>query len=216
MMMPELANRSPDKPAVERRDLSSRPLTVKINPGEYRVTRSANEVIMTVLGSCVAACIRDPVAGVGGMNHFMLPESVCGSWDDGPGSLRYGNFAMERLLDDIFRCGRRRDRLEVKVFGGADMVGSVVPIGTRNADFVEAYLRKKEIPIVAADLRGEHARRVRYFPLTGRVFVQEMPRESPGVGPAGAGCSMAGNAYQQPDRLSGMRGRDAGQGADCR
>lgn len=158
---------------------------VKVNPGEHYVTRNADEMIITVLGSCIAACIRDPIAGVGGMNHFMLPESSNGLWNGQPGSLRYGNFAMERLLADIFCCGGHPDRLEVKVFGGADMIGTGALIGARNADFVEAFLRGRRLPIVAAHLRGWHARRIHYFPLTGRVLMQEMPREDvPMIGPA--------------------------------
>ena len=166
-----------DDPATSSHDPCCQALPVKINPGEHYVTRNSGEVIVTVLGSCVAACIRDPVAGVGGMNHFMLPESASGSWDGAPGSLRYGNFAMERLLADICSRGGHPERLEVKVFGGADMIGSTVLIGARNADFVEAYLRGKGLPIAAAHLRGDLARRIRYYPLTGRVLMQEMPRE---------------------------------------
>jgi chemotaxis protein CheD len=171
---------SDDDPALRGHDPCGAPTAVKINPGEHYVTRNAAEMIVTVLGSCVAACIRDPVAGVGGMNHFMLPESPSGTWGGRSASLRYGNFAMERLVNDILALGGRRDRLEVKVFGGAGMIDGA-NIGPRNADFVEAYLREQGLPIAAAHLRGDHARRIHYFPLTGRVLMQEMPREEAGT-----------------------------------
>ena len=134
-------------------------------------------MIVTVLGSCIAACIRDPIAQVGGMNHFMLPESDDGAWGAASASLRYGNFAMERLINDILCRGGHRSRLEIKVFGGARMIGNTALIGPQNADFVEAYLKDEGLPIAAAHLRGAHARRVHYFPLTGRVRMLEMPRD---------------------------------------
>ncbi len=147
---------------------------VKIGPGDHYVTGKAEEMILTVLGSCVAACIRDPVAGIGGMNHFMLPESATGNWGSASASLRYGNFAMERLINDLLCRGGRRCRLEVKVFGGAAMSGGGTLVGPRNAEFVEAYLQAEGLSITARHLRGKHARRVHYFPLTGRVLLREL------------------------------------------
>ena len=150
-------------------------ILVKIGPGEHYVTSKPEEVITTVLGSCVAACIRDPVATVGGMNHFMLPASESGFWGGVTGSLRYGNFAMERLINDILKRGGRRERLEVKIFGGGDVLGSGAPIGHRNADFAESYLRAEGICVSAQHLRGHAARRVRYSPLSGQAMVLELP-----------------------------------------
>ena len=147
---------------------------IKIGPGEHYVTRQVNETIITVLGSCVAACIRDPIARVGGMNHFMLPESRTGHWNGASANMRYGNFAMEELVNDILRQGGRRSRLEVKVFGGARMIAHGAAIGPQNADFVEAYLKAESMPIAAHHLRGQHARRVEYEPLGGRVRLLEM------------------------------------------
>jgi chemotaxis protein CheD len=150
--------------------------TVKIGPGDYYVTRNPAEVIVTVLGSCIAACIRDPVARVGGMNHFMLPESDDGAWGTASASLRYGNFAMEHLINNILCRGGHRSRLEIKVFGGASTIGNTTLIGARNADYIEAYLGEEGLPIAASHLRGLHARRIHYVPLTGRVRLLELPR----------------------------------------
>lgn len=147
---------------------------IKIGPGEHYVTRQPDELIVTVLGSCVAACIRDPLAGIGGMNHFMLPESETGKWGLGSANLRYGNFAMERLINDILIGGGHRSRLEVKVFGGAAMIGSGAAIGHKNASFVEAYLKAERMPIAASHLRGESARRIDYAPRGGKVMMLEM------------------------------------------
>ncbi len=164
---------------------------VKIGPGDHYVTRSPDEMILTVLGSCVAACIRDPVAGVGGMNHFMLPESASGNWGTASASLRYGNFAMERLINDLLCRGGRRGRLEVKVFGGAAMNEGGTDVGLRNAEFVETYLQAEGLAITARHLRGRHARRIHYFPLTGRVQLRELQIEVSDVRVAEAGYQAA-------------------------
>jgi chemotaxis protein CheD len=148
--------------------------TVNVPPGDHFVTTRADVVITTVLGSCVAACIRDPVALVGGLNHFMLPSSESGVWGGTAGSRRFGNFAMESLINDILKRGGRRSRLEVKVFGGGDLLGVSAPIGHLNADFVEWYLRAEGMPIAASQMRGHAARQVRYFPITGRALVKEL------------------------------------------
>lgn len=150
-------------------------MLIKIGPGEHYVTSKTGEAITTVLGSCVAACIRDPVAAVGGMNHFMLPASDSGSWSGVTGSLRYGNFAMERLINDILKRGGRRERLEAKIFGGSDMLGSGAPIGHLNANFAEAYLQNEGICVAAQHLRGHAARRVNYLPDSGQVMMLELP-----------------------------------------
>jgi chemotaxis protein CheD len=147
---------------------------IKIGPGEHYVTRQKNEAIVTVLGSCVAACIRDPIAGVGGMNHFMLPESTTGRWGGASANMRYGNFAMEVLINDILRHGGQRHRMEIKLFGGATMIASGSTIGPQNADFVEAYLKAEQMSVAAHHLRGHHARRVEYEPFDGRVRLLEM------------------------------------------
>jgi chemotaxis protein CheD len=150
---------------------------VKVLPGEHYVTQSSDEMIVTVLGSCVAACIRDPVARVGGMNHFMLPENEIGAWGEASSSLRYGNFAMERLINDILKLGGRRSRFEIKLFGGANVLSIGASIGRKNCEFIEAYLAAEGLPITAQHLYGEHPRRVHYFPGTGKVFMLELRRQ---------------------------------------
>lgn len=147
---------------------------VKLLPNEYYVT-SEDIVLSTVLGSCVAACIRDPEAGVGGMNHFMLPGSDESS-QPGSVSMRYGAYAMEILINELLKMGARRERLEAKVFGGGAVMEQMrqLNIGERNAEFVLRYLDTEQIPVLAQDLCGDRARRVNYFPRTGQVLVRKM------------------------------------------
>lgn len=144
----------------------------RLLPAEYFAT-DRKLVLVTVLGSCVAACLRDPILGVGGMNHFMLPDG-----DPGVGeSARYGNHAMELLINELLKAGAHRDRLEAKVFGGANVLKSFTsnPIGTRNAEFIRDYLATEHIPVLAEDLLGIHPRKVGFFPVTGRAFVKRLP-----------------------------------------
>ena len=159
------------------RDPNFDAIAVKVFPGEHYVT-AADEMIVTVLGSCVSACIRDPVAAVGGMNHFMLPESGDreSEWAEASSGMRYGNVAMERLINDILAHGGLRHRLEIKVFGGGNVLKGHSDIGHRNASFVESYLLAENLPIAAGHLRGTHPRRVHYFPMTGRVMLLELRR----------------------------------------
>jgi chemotaxis protein CheD len=159
-----LIGRPSDDPRQGRRIL-------KLGPGDHAVSAAPEVLLLTVLGSCVAACIRDPVAGVGGMNHFMLPESPDGRWGRASFSLRFGNFAMEQLINDILHQGGRRERMEVKVFGGARIGPDTSAIGLRNADYVETYLKAEGLTVLARDLRGTRARRLAYLPVSGRAFV---------------------------------------------
>jgi chemotaxis protein CheD len=142
---------------------------VKVFPGEFYVTRKADEVLLTVLGSCVSACIRDPLAGVGGMNHFMLPHHHSGSWGDDLKSARFGNFAMEKLINELIKAGCSRERMEVKVFGGGNVIESTSAVGSGNAEFVLRYLEAEGLSCAAQDLGGTLPRRIQYFPGTGRV-----------------------------------------------
>jgi len=146
----------------------------KILPGEYYFT-GKDMLIVTVLGSCVAACIRDRVSGVGGMNHFMLPD---GGDVDSPvsASMRYGTYAMEVLINDVLKAGARRENLEAKVFGGGNVLRGFIAInvGERNAQFVRDYLRAENIRIVAEDLNDIHPRKVYFFPRTGKVLVKKL------------------------------------------
>ncbi|MEL0167385.1 MAG: chemoreceptor glutamine deamidase CheD [Pseudomonadaceae bacterium] len=147
----------------------------KILPGEYYATKEP-EVIVTVLGSCVAACIRDRVNGIGGMNHFLLP--LDGSAEPGKPtqSARYGAYAMELLINEVIKLGGHRERLEAKVFGGAAVLRGMLlnDVGKRNAEFVEQYLHNEHIPVVAADLLQDFPRKVYFFPETGQVWVKRI------------------------------------------
>jgi chemotaxis protein CheD len=143
---------------------------VKVFPGEFYVTGKSDEVIVTVLGSCVSACIRDPLLGIGGMNHFMLPQSHSGRWGADAEPTRFGNFAMEKLINELIKAGATRDRMEIKVFGGGNVTDSTQAIGTQNADFVLRYLSAEGLRSVAQDLGGDHPRRIHYYPKTGRVI----------------------------------------------
>ncbi len=151
---------------------------VRVLPGEYYYTRE-QLMIMTVLGSCVAACLRDRVSGVGGMNHFLLPES--GDADSpASDSMRYGSYAMEVLINDLFKAGARRENLEAKVFGGGNVIlgmGSS-PVGSRNARFVVDYLKTDNIPIVVQDLEDIYPRKVCFFPASGKVWVKKLRHEA--------------------------------------
>jgi chemotaxis protein CheD len=151
--------------------------TAKILPGEYYVTRS-DEAITTVLGSCISACIRDPSRGVGGMNHFMLPEetSVGNSWLDPAVGLatRYGSYAMESLINDLLKLGATRERLEIKVFGGGRILTSMTDVGARNIAFIHDYARIEGYRVAAEDLGGLQPRKVVYFPAQGRVKVRRL------------------------------------------
>lgn len=151
-------------------------MAVKVFPGEHYVTGDSDEMLVTILGSCISACIRDPMTGIGGMNHFMLPNYTAGCWDSTSESMRYGNVAMERLINDILAKGAVRSKLEIKVFGGGNVMGGSANIGHRNADFVEEYLAAESLPIVARHLRGSLPRRLHYFPATGRAMLQELMR----------------------------------------
>jgi chemotaxis protein CheD len=147
----------------------------KILPGEYFVSENGM-LLVTVLGSCVAACIRDTDAGIGGMNHFMLPDE--GGRDILGSSARYGTYAMEVLINHLLKLGARRNRLEAKVFGGGAVLASLSSsnVGVRNAEFVLDYLKTENIPIVAKDLMESYPRKVYYFPQTGRVLVKKLHR----------------------------------------
>ena len=147
-------------------------MAVKVLPGEHYVSTAGQEMIVTVLGSCVAACVWDERLKIGGMNHFMLPDS--GSDVPVDKAMRYGNYAMEALFNDLMRRGARRDSLEIKVFGGGNVLSSMgsssVPIGDRNSVYVRRYLADEGYKIAAEDLGGIHPRRIHFFPRMGKVI----------------------------------------------
>lgn len=147
----------------------------KILPGEYYVT-TQDELITTVLGSCVSACIRDPAMRIGGMNHFMLPSGSADSRDVINEATRYGNFAMEKLINDVLKNGGRRDKLEIKLFGGGNVLKNMgaTDIGGRNIQFVREYLKTEGFKIVAEDLGDIYPRKVIYDPISGRVQMKKL------------------------------------------
>jgi len=148
---------------------------VKVLPGEYYVTTS-DMVLVTVLGSCVSACIRDREKGIGGMNHFMLAEA--GDSMGVPTSARYGTYAMEILINHLLKLGARRGNLEAKVFGGGRVMASLSNsrVGDRNARFVLEYLDTEGISVKAQDLLDVYPRKVYFFPTSGRVLVKKLVR----------------------------------------
>jgi chemotaxis protein CheD len=147
----------------------------KILPGEYYYT-GKNMLIVTVLGSCVSACIRDRVTGLGGMNHFMLPDGGGDAGSPVSASMRYGTFAMEVLINDLLKAGARRENLEAKVFGGGAVLRgfTAMNVGERNAAFVMNFLKTERIPVLAEDLNDIHPRKVYFFPKTGKVLVKKL------------------------------------------
>lgn len=154
---------------VQTFNLKLQKYTTRVLPGVSYTTEASNEIIVTILGSCVAACIRNPFTGFGGMNHFMLPESDGHDWNGVTAALRYGNHAMEALINQVLASGCARQDLEVKLFGGANLHQGVTMVGKKNAEFARNYLEREGLRAAAADLGGEHGRRIHYDPSTGKV-----------------------------------------------
>lgn len=148
---------------------------VKVLPGEYFVS-AEDMVIMTVLGSCISACIWDGRVRAGGMNHFMLPD---GDSVDGFG--RYGSYAMELLINELLKKGARRESMQAKVFGGAAVMAgfTTMNVGERNTKFVFDYLATERIPVVSQDVLDIHPRKVCFFPVTGKVLVKRLAHSHP-------------------------------------
>lgn len=144
------------------RDASGR--TIHVVQGEHAISADGDVVLTTVLGSCVSACIMDPEGGIGGLNHFLLPDAGPGGPD-----IRYAAAAMEVLVNGLMRRGAVRGRLRAKLFGGARMMAGLPDIGQRNADAARRFLADEGIPLIASDLCGTQARRIRFWPVIGRV-----------------------------------------------
>ncbi|MDO6731607.1 chemotaxis protein CheD [Marinovum sp. 2_MG-2023] len=153
---------------------------VRINvlQGETKFSDNPNELMTAILGSCVATAMWDPVALVGGMNHFLLP----GNTHRSSGNLRFGVNAMELLVNGLINRGARRDRLQVKLFGGAKMYSSGKEIGLANARFAEWFMQQENFPVVSRCLGGQQGRKLRFWPTTGRaqrLFLEEMGDAAP-------------------------------------
>lgn len=167
---------------------SDPPASVRLHvgQGEHLVSGDPQVMLTTILGSCVAMCLRDPVAGIGGMNHFLLPSGRVDGADEGR---RYGAYAMEVLINGVLSAGGRRDRLEAKLFGGGRMFDGLADVGLANAQFAEKFLADEGIPVIASSLRGHGARRVQFWPVSGRALqksVSDRPVERPAPVPAPA------------------------------
>lgn len=148
---------------------------VKIFAGDWYVSVKPGEMLATILGSCVSACIRDPVLQVGGMNHFLLPGE---DMDNQVGeSARYGVFAMESLINGILKAGGQKHRFEVKVFGGGNVINNSAKIGSKNAKFIRDFLKKEGYRITSEDLEGDHPRRLHYYPDSGKVMMRLLRRK---------------------------------------
>jgi len=153
-------------------------IAAKILPGEYYVT-TENELVTTVLGSCISACIRDKASGVGGMNHFMLPDTSKERLMNGAEAIvgnaaRYGNYAMEHLINMILSNGGKRKNLEVKLFGGGKIIPTLGDVGIQNINFVLEYIDTEALKLVSKDLGDIYPRKVIYFPKTGKVRMKKI------------------------------------------
>ena len=168
--MPPQDSTSISKPVIYR-DRHFDMDAAKIGPGEYYITQR-DMLIVTVLGSCVSACLRDPVAKVGGMNHFMLPDRDA----EGPlsASARYGAYAMEVLINQLFALGARRERLEAKVFGAARVLPGMSDVGERSAAFPIDSLKRESIRVLAEDLGHDEPCKIYYFAQSGRVLLKRL------------------------------------------
>ncbi len=153
-------------------------VVAKILPGEFYVTKNS-EMIATTLGSCVSACIWDPAVAIGGMNHFMLPltdelsDNV--TWGNvASDATRYGNYAMEHMINELLKHGASRHRLQAKVFGGAKVLRHLTDVGERNAEFVLRYLKEENIALLGEDLNDVHPRKVLFDPISGKVLLKQL------------------------------------------
>jgi len=141
---------------------------ITVLQGEARVSADPTVEFGTVLGSCVATCLLDPIAAIGGMNHFLLPEPPA-SHDRDKVDVHYGTYLMEMLINQLIGSGARKDRLRAHLYGGANLRAGMAPIGTSNAEFGRAFLEREGIPLVRSDLGGSQARRVDFRPASGQV-----------------------------------------------
>jgi chemotaxis protein CheD len=144
---------------------------IHVVQGEQHVDNDPNAMLTTILGSCIAACLWDPVRGIGGMNHFLLPgeENQVPDPTSTGSSARYGVHAMELLVNALLRRGARRENLQAKLFGGARMIRGLTDIGEMNATFAERFLQAEGIPVAGGSLRGNQGRRIQFWPASGRA-----------------------------------------------
>jgi chemotaxis protein CheD len=146
---------------------------VHLLEGQYHVSGDPAVVLTTTLGSCVATCLRDPEVGVGGMNHFLLPGE---DLTEGREAARYGAFAMELLINALLARGARRHKLEAKLFGGGQLLQGLTNVGEQNVTFAENFLTREVITLFGGSVRGPHARKIQYWPVSGRARQLELAR----------------------------------------
>ena len=160
-------------------DRASDRWVVKVLPGSQHVSTDPNgqELISTVLGSCVAACVHDPLLGIGGMNHFMLPHDDEGLWSGASLALRYGNHAMDALINGLLAAGADKRRLECKIFGGGNVVNGMSGVGDDNAAFAREYAQAEGLNVIAFDLGGDRGRRIVFDPSTGQAWRRFLSRK---------------------------------------
>ncbi|OUR82192.1 chemotaxis protein CheD [Cycloclasticus sp. 46_120_T64] len=154
--------------------------SAKILPGQYYVSNN-DELIATVLGSCISVCVTDKVAGIGGMNHFMLPiysREQADSWGSTviSAETRYGNFAMEHMINDVIKHGGVKNRLELKVIGGGRVMDQMTDIGLRNISFVYDYIANERLQLVKEDVGDRYPRKVLFHVKTGKVKVRKLKK----------------------------------------
>ncbi len=151
---------------------------VKISPGDCYIT-DQDEVITTVLGSCISACIRDVRMGIGGMNHFMIPiKCPHTSNPEQDMDMRYGTYAMERLINDIYKYGGMRKNLEIKLFGAGNVLAGSGNVGEKNIKFVRDFIHIEGYKITSENLGGDNPRKINYSPMTGRVMMKKLAATS--------------------------------------
>lgn len=150
--------------------------TIHIIQGELHTTAQQNVVLTTLLGSCVAVCLHDPISRVGGMNHFLLPGRI----SDAGRNNSHGVHSMELLINQLIRLGGKKDRMVARVFGGANMLNNEMSVGERNGKFALEFLEAEGIEVLGSSLGGNRARRIRFWPDIGKAqqkFAQEEVKE---------------------------------------
>jgi len=164
-------------------------------PAENLYVTAEDVVLCTTLGSCVSACVHDPTAGLGALNHFLLPENPAGAALNE--ELRYGCHSMEQLLDELIEMGARRETLQAKIFGGGCSGSLGAGVGSANVAFVTKWLASERVNVVAQDVGGEWARQLRYYPVSGRARVRRLlMSRRPGV--VREECGVAGRLILPP------------------
>ena len=155
---------------------------IQVKQGEYKVSSERDAVFTSVLGSCISACIHDPFLKIGGMNHFLLPSDSSSSSD-----MMLGSYLMEVLLNDLYKNGSKKERLEVKLFGGAKVTDLNIDPGQKNVNFIQEFVSKENLNVVSMSLRGDLGRKIEFSPSSGKTrqkFVRDVVPEKPVVKPA--------------------------------